>query len=293
MHPGAILDSGRVKETINGITKVYEDRGFLDVKVTAREILQPDNTVVEVFDVHEGGKVEVTGIEFSGNKAFSSKQLRAVMETNTHNFLSWITGAGALDEKKLRDDVDHVSAFYYDNGYLNVQVSPPKITRNGNAITILITIIEGEAYRFGRITIAGNLKFPRRELTPLLTIKSGERFEGAALQHNVLVLSDFYSNRGYAFVNVDPRTRLDPAQHRMNVTFYINPGHEVLVNRIIITGNTKTSDKVIRREMQIQEQEPYSAEAIRLSKVRLDRLGFFNETRITTEAVIAARQGQP
>jgi outer membrane protein insertion porin family len=98
----------------------------------------------------------------------------------------------------------------------------------------------------------------------------------------VLALSDYYSDRGYAYVNVDPRTHLDEAAKRINVTFVINPGHEVLVDRIDITGNTKTSDKVIRREMQVQEQEPYSAAAIRASKARLDRLGFFTDTRITT-----------
>jgi outer membrane protein insertion porin family len=283
IHPGAILDPSRVKESINGITDVYQDKGYLDAKVTFRTVLEPDNTVIAVFDVDEGQKVEITSIEFTGNKTFSSQQLRGVMETSQHNYLSWFTGAGALDKKKLQEDVDHISAFYYDNGFLQVQVSQPKITRAGNSITILIAIDEGQAFRFGRITIAGNLRFPRRELTSLLTIKTGQRFEGAAMQHNVLVLSDFYSNRGYAFVNVDPRTRLEPQLHRMDVTFYINPGHEVLINRIVITGNTKTSDKVIRREMQIQEQEPYSAEAIRDSKVRLDRLGFFNEVRITTE----------
>lgn len=282
LHPGSILDPARVKETINGITHVYEDSGYLDAKVTFRTVLEPDNTAMAVFDVVEGAKVEVTSIEFTGNKTFSAKQIRGVMDTSTHNFLSFFTGQGTLDKKKLQEDVDHIQAFYYDNGFLNVQVSQPKITRTGNTISILFAIDEGEPYRFGRITIAGNLRFPRRELTPLLTLKSGQRFEGAAMQHNVLVLSDFYSNRGYAFVNVDPRTRLDPSLHRINVTFYVNPGHEVLINRIIITGNTKTSDKVIRREMQIQEQAPYSAEAIRESKVRLDRLGFFNEVRITT-----------
>jgi len=283
VHPGSILDPSKVKESINGITDVYQDKGYLDVKVTFRTVLEPDNTVIAVFDVDEGQMVQVTKIEFTGNKAFSGAMLQGVMETHTHNFLSWFTGAGTLDKKKLQEDIDHLSAFYYDNGFLNVQVDQPKIIRNGNQITISIHVDEGEAYRFGRITIAGNLRFPRRELLPLLTIKSGERFEGAKMQHNVLVLSDFYSNRGYAFVNVDPKTRLDPSQHRIAVTFYITPGHEVLINRILITGNTKTSDKVIRREMQIQEQEPYSAEAIRQSKIRLDRLGFFNEVRITTE----------
>jgi len=283
VHPGSILDPAHVKETINGITQVYQDKGYLDVKVTSRTILEPDDTCVAVFDVNEGAKVDITSIEFVGNKAFSSKELRAVMDTGTHNFLSWLTGAGALDRKKLSEDVDHLSAFYYDNGYLQVHVSEPKVIRAGNALKITIEIDEGAIYRFGRITIAGNLRFPRHELTPLLTIKPGQRFEGTALQHNVLALSDFYSNRGYAFVNVDPRTQLNPSLRRINVTFYINPGHEVLVNRIIITGNTKTSDKVIRRELLIQEQEPYSAEAIRESKVRLDRLGYFTETRITTE----------
>ncbi|HSY79791.1 MAG TPA: outer membrane protein assembly factor BamA, partial [Verrucomicrobiae bacterium] len=115
-----------------------------------------------------------------------------------------------------------------------------------------------------------------------LTMKSGQLFRGSALQRQVLALSDFYSNRGYAYVNVDPRTSLLHATKRVNVVFVINPGHEVLIDRINISGNTKTSDKVIRREIQVQEQEPYSAEEIRDSQTRLQRLGFFSDTRITT-----------
>src|SRR5262249_2944662 len=172
------------------------------------------------------------------NKSFTNRQLRGVMETSQRSFLSWLTGAGALDKKKLQEDIDHISAFYYDNGFLNVQVSQPQITRTGNSITILIAIDEGEAYRFGPSTTAGNLSFPRHELTALLTIKPGQRFEGAAMQHNVLVLSDFYSNRGYAFVNVDPKTRLEPQQHRINVTFYLTPGHEGFIYRYLIAAST-------------------------------------------------------
>lgn len=284
LHPGAILDPGQVKETINGITQVYQDKGYLDAKVSFRTILQPDNTAVAVFDVTEGPKVEITKIDFHGNKAFSSSELRSVMETSTHSMLlSWFTGQGALDQKKLQDDVDHLTAFYYQNGYLNVHIGSPKIDRVGNSLHITIDVDEGTVYRIGRVALAGNMKFPHRELARLLTIKRGQHFKGSTLQHDVLTLSDFYSNRGYAFVNIDPRTQLDPITHRINITFYINPGHEVLVNRINITGNTKTSDKVIRRELQIQEQEPYSAAAIRESKARLDRLGYFSEVRITTE----------
>ncbi|HEY6418030.1 MAG TPA: outer membrane protein assembly factor BamA [Candidatus Binataceae bacterium] len=283
LHPGAIFDPVAEKDTINGITDVYHDAGYMDVKVTYKPMVYPDNTVVAVFNVDEGTKVQITDIEFRGNKVFGARELRSVMETATYNKLtSWLTGAGKLDNKKLRDDVDRLTAYYYDNGYLNVHVAQPQITRSGNSITLLFDIDEGPAYRVGRVNIVGNLKFPRRELRKLLTLKPGELFRGSTLQRNVLALSDFYSNRGYAFVNVDPRTQLVPTNRRINVTFVINTGHEVVIDRITIAGNTKTSDKVIRRELQVQEQEPYSAEGIRESQTRLNRLGFFTDTRITT-----------
>ncbi len=163
-----------------------------------------------------------------------------------------------------------------------MQIPPPQVQRSGGNITITVTIDEGTPYRVGRIDITGNLKFPRRELRKQLTMKSGQLFRGSALQRQVLALSDFYSNRGYAYVNVDPRTSLLHTNKRVNVVFVVNPGHEVLIDRINISGNTKTSDKVIRREIQVQEQEPYSAEEIRDSQTRLQRLGFFSDTRITT-----------
>ena len=283
VHPGVILDPNAVKETINNITAVYADKGYTDAKVTFKPIQQPDNTAFGEFDVVEGPKVEITKIEFVGNHAFSSSVLASNMETKTYSkLLSWFTGWGALDPKKLQEDVDRLTAFYYDNGYLNVQIPPPQVQRSGGNITIIVTVDEGTPYRVGRLEITGNLKFPRHELRKQLTMKSGQLFRGSALQRQVLALSDFYSNRGYAYVNVDPRTSLLRTTKRVNVVFVINPGHEVLIDRINISGNTKTSDKVIRREIQVQEQEPYSAEEIRDSQTRLQRLGFFSDTRITT-----------
>ena len=284
VHPGVILDPIAVKESINNITKVYADAGYTDAKISFKPIPQPDNTAFGEFDVVEGPKVQITKIEFVGNHAFSASTLQANMGTRTYSkLLSWVTGWGAMDEKKLQEDIDRLTAFYYDNGYLNVQIAPPQVVRSGEKITIVITIDEGTPYRVGRLNIEGNLKFPRRELRKLLTMKSGQLFRGSALQRQVLALSDFYSNRGYAYVNVDPHTQLVHANKRVNVVFVINPGHEVLINRVNISGNTKTSDKVIRREVQVQEQEPYSAELIRDSQTRLQRLGFFSDTRITTE----------
>ena len=283
VHPGAIEDPVAVKETINAVAQVYEDKGYLDAKITFKSIPQPDNTAFGEFDVVEGPRVDITAINIEGNHAFSARELRAEMQTSTYSkLLSWFTGQGALDKKKLQEDVDRLTSFYYDNGYLNIHVAEPRIERHGDNLTIVIEVDEGVPYRVGRINIEGNLKFPRRELRRLLTMKPGELFRGSTMQRQVLALSDFYSNRGYAYVNVDPRTQLIQSTKKINVNFVINPGHEVLVDRINISGNTKTSDKVIRREIQVQEQEPYSAEEIRDSKIRLDRLGFFTDTRITT-----------
>jgi outer membrane protein insertion porin family len=282
LHVRSILDPERVDETIKGIKRVYEGKGYLDAAVTFRTIPQPDNTAIGIFTVNEGARVSISEIKFTGNKAFSAGQLRTAMATGTHNLLSFFTGSGSLDRTKLQEDVDRLTAFYYDHGYLNVHIADPALDRKGTSITVTIAVDEGAPYKVGKLSFSGDLKYPEKELRDQLTLKSGELFRGSTMQHDVLTLSDVYSNRGFAFVNVDPRTQLDPARRVIDVDFVINPGQEVLVDRIKVTGNAKTSDKVIRRELRIQEQEPYSAEKIRTSKERLDRLGFFHETRITT-----------
>jgi outer membrane protein insertion porin family len=283
LHPGSIMDPARVNETKKGIKDAYASKGYTDVTVDYREILGPNNTEVGNFAVTEGPKVYIVEVDFTGNHAFTPRQLRAQMDTGTHiPILSWITNVGVLDQKKLRDDTDRISSLYYDHGYLNVHVGEPIVTRVPKGLKVVIPIDEGPIYKVGTVEVAGDLKYPRMELVPLVTVKPGDDFRGSALQHDVLTLSDFYSDRGYAFVDVQPKTSLDPVARRVNITYAINPGREVLVNRINISGNTRTSDKVIRREMQVQEQEPYSASAIRDSKRRLDQLGFFSETRITT-----------
>ncbi len=283
VHPGSILDPGRVQATVEGLNHVYESKGYLDAKIVADEIARSGNTVAVVFNVTEGALVRVTDIKFTGNDHFPSRRLRSEIETGEHNLLSWLTGTGMLDNKKLASDIDRLTAFYYDNGFLNAVIAQPAIQRHDNSLTILIHVDEGPTYKFGKIAFEGNLKFPAKELEKQLTIKSGETFRGTHLQHDVLTLSDYSSSLGYAYVTVDPHTAVNPATHTVEVSFAINQGREVLVDRINISGNTKTSDKVIRRELTVEEQEPYSADKIRESKARLDRLGYFSQTHLTTQ----------
>lgn len=282
LHSGSILDPELVHATVKALKKVYEAKGYLDANITFTQVPQPNNTCVGVFHVTEGPLVEITAVKFVGNKSFSARRLQGLMATRPHNLLSRFFGTGVLDRTKLQEDVDRITAFYYNHGHLQVHIGEPTISRHGNSLTVTVTINEGPVFKVGAVDVAGALKFPRKDLLDKLTLKPKEVFSGADMEHDVLTLSDFYSDRGYAFVNVDPRTQVDPAAHTVNLIYTITPGNEVLVDRIKITGNTKTSDKVIRREIQIQEQEPYSAAKIQQSKQRLDQLGFFQSVRIST-----------
>ncbi|HTQ25109.1 MAG TPA: outer membrane protein assembly factor BamA [Candidatus Binataceae bacterium] len=283
LHSGVIEDPQLVQSSIQALRTVYQGKGYLDANVTFRTIPGPNNTAVGVFDVSEGPLVEISAIKFVGNKAFSDSRLSTLMETRKHNLLSFIFNTGSLDRTKLQDDVDRLSAYYYNHGYLQVHIGDPAVTRHGNSIIVTVTIDEGPIFTVGKVGVAGDLKFPKSDLTPKLTLKPDRVFSGAEMEHDVLTLSDFYSDRGYAFVNVDPRTQINPTAHKVDVTYAITPGNEVLIDRIKISGNTKTSDKVIRREIKVQEQEPYSASKIQASKQRLDGLGYFQSVRLSTE----------
>jgi outer membrane protein insertion porin family len=282
IHSGSLLDRTRIKQTIRNITEVYQAKGYLDATVTSRMVPGPNNTVILVFDVHEGPRVEISAVHFTGNHFFTSRQLQSAIETRPHNLLSFFFNTGVLDQKKLQEDVDHLTAYYYNEGFLNARVGYPTVTRHGNSLVVTFDISEGPRYRVSTVALSGDLHFPKSELRPKLTLKPGDIFSSTSMQHDVLTLSDFYTNRGYAYVNVDPRTSVNPTTHEVDIDYNINPGREVLVDRINITGNTKTSDKVIRRELLIQEQEPYSTEKIQKSKQRLDALGYFSNTRIST-----------
>jgi outer membrane protein insertion porin family len=283
LHSGVIEDPQLVQSSIQALRSVYQSKGYLDADITFRTVPGANNTAVGVFHVSEGPLVEVSAIKFVGNKTFSDSRLRGLMETRKHNILSRFFNTGTLDRAKLQDDVDRITAFYYNHGYLQVHIGDPAISRHGNSIVVTVTIDEGSVFTVGKVGVGGDLKFPKSDLTSKLTLKPHKVFSGADMEHDVLTLSDFYSDRGYAFVNVDPRTQVDPVGHRVDVTYAITPGNEVLIDRIKISGNTKTSDKVIRREIKVQEQEPYSASKIQISKQRLDSLGYFQSVRLSTE----------
>jgi outer membrane protein insertion porin family len=206
-------------------------------------------------------------IVFSGNTAFSSEKLLHVLSNGRPR---WFTDSSSLNPN-LYEATDGLVAFYYDHGFLNVHVDQPAQIASANRV--MIAIYEGPLYRIGSIAIEGQLRFPRRDVESQLTMRSGQPFRGSTLQRNVLALSDFYSDRGFAYVNVDPRTNMDSERHLVNVKVFIKPGDETRIDQVTISGNTTTPEQVIRAALRFHEHELYSAQAIRESMARLKELG--------------------
>jgi outer membrane protein insertion porin family len=225
-------------------------------------------------DTSSGGN-RTPKIDFSANRTFSSEKLLEFLSSKRPRLF---TESGSLNPNALHEATDDLTAFYYDNGFLDVQIDEPQIASADRAT---IQIYEGPPYRIGSIAIEGQLRFPRRDVESQLTMRSGQPFRGSTFQRNVLALADFYSDRGFAYVNVDPTTKMDSQRHLINVKFFIKPGDEIRIDQITISGNTTTPEQVIRAALRIHEHELYSAHAIRESKARLDELGL--GTQITTE----------
>ena len=283
LRPYVILDPEKARQGVDAARKLYADKGYLDAEVRWATTPVGENEVDLVYTVTEGEPVRVQEIEFEGNTAFSDRKLRGLMQTSTAWILTPFTGAGNLNRDVLQTDVERLTAFYYDNGYVTVRIDEPRIERKGDGLEVTVKVDEGPQFAVGEVDIAGaNLPPDAAALRETLDTKPGETFSASALRDDVQRLTERLSDDGYAFAAVEPDTRVDPEQKVVDVRFEVDRGNPVIVDRIEVTGNTKTRDEVIRREMRLQEQELFSGSRLRRSRESLQRLGFFQEVNVTT-----------
>jgi len=183
----------------------------------------------------------------------------------------------------LRTDVERLTAWYYDHGYVTVRVDEPRVERRDDGLHVTVKIDEGDQYQVGEVAVAGeNTPADTKALLQGLAITPGEVFKASALREDTQKLTERLSEDGYAFASVEPETEMRPDDKRVDITYKVERGKPVVVDRIEVTGNSKTRDKVIRREMRLQEQELFSASKLRKSREALQRLGFFQSVNITT-----------
>ncbi len=288
VRPRTILDPEKIRQGIEAARKLYVDKGYLDATITYTTTVVGENEVDIVYKVDEKDPIKVEEVEFEGNEAFSGRTLRGVMQTRESWILGFITGAGVLSRDVLRTDVERLTAYYYDHGYVTVRIDEPRVERKDDGLYITVKIAEGEQFKIGNVAVAGTELPPdTTKLQEGLDTASGEVFSASALREDSQKLTERLSEDGYAFATVEPQTAIDETAETVDVTFQADRGKQVVVDRIEIEGNSKTRDKVIRREMRLQEQELFSARRLRKSREALQRLGFFQEVNITTRRAAA------
>jgi len=288
ISPNTIINTKEVQTSVENIRKLYKDKGFYRTNVAAKLNYATQDKVNVTFDIEEGVKMYIKDIRFVGNKAFTAKELRKEMTTSEKGLLSWFTEAGKLKRDLLEQDRSRLGALYHNSGYLEARISEPVITDEGDWLYVTFDIQEGDRYQVGTIEIMGDIVGDKNELFGLLELSKEKFFSRKILREDVLRLTDHYAERGYAFAEVEPKLSRNEEGKRMDLSLKITQGPLVHINRINIKGNTRTRDKVIRREMQVKEGGLLDASAIRKSNERLQRLGFFEEVNITPEPTVQA-----
>ncbi|MDO9462821.1 MAG: outer membrane protein assembly factor BamA, partial [Deltaproteobacteria bacterium] len=208
------------------------------------------------------------------------KQLKNMMGTTEKGFLSWLTSSGILNRDVLERDLSKITSFYYNNGYIEAKIGEPEIEHKEKFIFITIPIEEGSQFTVGSVDIEGKLIKPKEKLLSILKIRQEKTYSRDVLRRDILTLTDVYADAGYAYAEVTPEIAKDDMGKKVNITFFIQPGEKVHFDRIEISGNTKTRDKVIRRELRIAEGDQFNAEGLRKSNQRLQKLGFFEDVNI-------------
>jgi outer membrane protein insertion porin family len=275
------------KDLAKGIAKIkklYGDEGYYLADVQPQVHKNSPSELKVTFKIIEGDKILITEIRFDGINAFSASKLKGLMETKEKWFMSWLTGAGTYKEEVLKNDALLLADHYLNNGYVNIKVGEPvvKLNETKTALDVTIGITEGEQFRFGAIGFKGELLDPEADLRKKIKSETGEIFNRSILRTDIGVLTDVYGDKGYAFATINPQTRLDSEKKLIDMTFDVEKGELVSIERINISGNPKTRDKVIRREMRVTESGLYSATGMKRSKQNLMNLGFFEEANIAT-----------
>jgi outer membrane protein insertion porin family len=278
-----ILDRGKVAQGVEKVRKLYGEQGYVNVQVDSAVAVEPNNQAVVVLDINEGSRLLIKKVTFEGNKAFSDSELAGLMATKEEWIFSFFTKRGVLDRDVLTNDISILSNHYYDHGYIDLKINEPIVLRGRDGLEVVIRLDEGLQYRVGKVEIGGELLQEGREMLKQVKLTTGQIFRGSRLREDITHLTDMYTNKGFAFVQVEPITQINAQEKQVDVALVIQKGPPVYFNRVLVAGNTKTRDNVVRRELLTHEQELYSGTKITQSRNALQRTGYFEDVQFTTK----------
>jgi outer membrane protein insertion porin family len=282
-----IFDRSTLEKAEQELKQQYISRGKYAVKITTTTTPLDRNRVGITFHVDEGKTAKIRKINIVGNKAFKEKELLSAFSLRTPGLLTWFTKEDQYSKQKLSGDLESLRSYYLNRGYLefSIESTQVSITPDMQDIYITVNIAEGPEYKVSEIKLAGEMLVPEDELRSLIKLAPGEVFSRERLTESVKLITDRLGDDGYAFANVNASPQLDKEKQQVAFTFFVDPGRRVYVRRINITGNSRTRDEVIRREMRQFEGSWYSTSKINRSKVRVDRLNYFTAVNLETPAV--------
>jgi len=275
-----------VQADIERILDLYRRGGRSDATVTARTVDLPNGRVDVVFTVNEGGKTGVRSIDFQGNIQFSSSRLRNLMQTTEMNWLSFFKSTDVYDPDKIASDQELIRRFYLKNGYADFRIigSDVRYNADGKGYDLVVTVDEGRQYRVGAVNVETQIPdLDRTVLASTVKLAVGEVYNGELVDKSVEAMTREVARKGYAFSSARPRGERDPATGLITLTFVVEEGPRVYVERINVRGNTRTRDYVIRREFPLGEGDAYNRVLIDKAEKRLNGLGYFKKVRITNE----------
>lgn len=279
-----IFDRALLERAEQEIRRQYLARGLYSARVTPTVTPLERNRVALSFDIQEGETALINEIRIVGARAFSEQTLLKELTLSTSNWLSWYSKSDQYSREKLAADLEALRSFYLDRGYLEMSIDSTQVAIDADRerVTISINISEGERYTITGIRISGNTLGRDAELHSLLRFKTGETYSGAKLTESIKAITELYGGLGYAFANVNPVPETDRDKRTVSLNLSVDPGRRVYVRRINISGNTRTRDEVIRRELRQFESAWYDADRIRLSRERLGRLGYLENITVDT-----------
>ena len=272
------------KEAKEKIKLLYHEKGFFLAEVDVVSKKSVRNLMNIHIRIREGEKIEIKNIRFSGNKKFSADDLRDQMETKAETWFSWIDESGIYKKDILKLDMFRLEAYYQDHGYLRARVQEPNINidQKNKEINISISIEEGSRYRVGKITSKPDDTVSADDILKVLQMKSGDVYSLSKVRAGILNISDLYSERGYAYADVNPITKINENSRTVDVSIEVDRGRKVYVGEINVIGNTRTLDNVIRREFRLREGELFDSVKLKRSKQRINNLQFFEDVKIDT-----------
>ena len=284
---GRVFDQSQLDQLERELRRQYFSAGKYGVRIESS--LQPldNNRVAVSIDVSEGKAAKIKQINIIGNQTFKEKKLLKTFELTGKTLLSFFTKNDQYSRQKLSADLETLRSFYLDVGYVNFNIDSTQvsITPDKKDIYITINITEGDQYTISGVKLAGELILPEEELFDYIIVREGSLFSRRDVTNSSTFLTDKLGSEGYAFTNVNSIPDIDEDNKTVAITFFVDPGKRVYVRRVNFSGNTRTRDEVVRRELRQQEGGWISTPNVERGKIRMQRLGYFKDVNVETPAV--------